>query len=417
MASKLSVGLILEDENFRQRLADDAKEVQSMGSQTSTANQSLAKMAQSLVNMTQKSSNYAKQTKQLTNTLIDMRANFSALSDAEKNSQFGKDLVRAMDEIEKKAASFRDIADDTRQSIKNMASDTAKWDAMKQGIDITKNSMQGLLSISALLGGKNEKLEQTIKKLAAVESVANTIISVGNALQKQSALMVGLRQAKEKALTLAIKARAIADASANKSLGAATVAQRLFSVAAKATPYGLVLGGITALVAGFSTLSNKMNESKDRYQEVTKKAEELSKKYDELKRKSDTTSNAISNSVGKYKALKMQFEALRTEGEKQQWLKDNISDIHQLNSSVNDLNSAYDYFIKNSAKVISAMTAIAKAAAAEELFKQAYPGIEVEVVAAGTGELAQRVVAEAANPQCDVFWGGGADTQFYNYGV
>ena len=45
-----------------------------------------------------------------------------------------------------------------------------------------------------------------------------------------------------------------------------------------------------------------------------------------------------------------------------------------------------------------------------ELFKAAYPGIEVEVVAAGTGELAQRVVAEAANPQCDVFWGGGADT-------
>lgn len=45
-----------------------------------------------------------------------------------------------------------------------------------------------------------------------------------------------------------------------------------------------------------------------------------------------------------------------------------------------------------------------------ELFKQAYPGIEVEVVAAGTGELAQRVVAEAANPQGDVFWGGGADT-------
>lgn len=44
------------------------------------------------------------------------------------------------------------------------------------------------------------------------------------------------------------------------------------------------------------------------------------------------------------------------------------------------------------------------------LFEQTYPGIKVEVVAAGTGELAQRVVAEAANPQCDVFWGGGADT-------
>ena len=45
-----------------------------------------------------------------------------------------------------------------------------------------------------------------------------------------------------------------------------------------------------------------------------------------------------------------------------------------------------------------------------ELFKKAYPGIDVEVVAAGTGELAQRVVAEAANPQCDVFWGGEKQT-------
>ena len=44
------------------------------------------------------------------------------------------------------------------------------------------------------------------------------------------------------------------------------------------------------------------------------------------------------------------------------------------------------------------------------MFMEAYPDIDVQVIAAGTGELAQRVVAEAANPQGDVFWGGGADT-------
>lgn len=44
------------------------------------------------------------------------------------------------------------------------------------------------------------------------------------------------------------------------------------------------------------------------------------------------------------------------------------------------------------------------------LFEAAYPEIEVEVIAAGTGELCQRVVAESANPQGDVLWGGGADT-------
>ena len=43
-------------------------------------------------------------------------------------------------------------------------------------------------------------------------------------------------------------------------------------------------------------------------------------------------------------------------------------------------------------------------------FMEKYPNIEVEVIAAGTGELCQRLVAEAANPQGDVLWGGGADT-------
>ena len=43
-------------------------------------------------------------------------------------------------------------------------------------------------------------------------------------------------------------------------------------------------------------------------------------------------------------------------------------------------------------------------------FMEKYPNIQVEVIAAGTGELCQRLVAEAANPQGDVLWGGGADT-------
>ncbi len=44
------------------------------------------------------------------------------------------------------------------------------------------------------------------------------------------------------------------------------------------------------------------------------------------------------------------------------------------------------------------------------LFQETYPNITVEVIAGGTGELCQRVVAESANPQGDVLWGGGADT-------
>ena len=49
-------------------------------------------------------------------------------------------------------------------------------------------------------------------------------------------------------------------------------------------------------------------------------------------------------------------------------------------------------------------------AAGVALFEATYPNIDVEVIAAGTGELCQRVVAESGNPQGDVLWGGGADT-------
>ena len=44
------------------------------------------------------------------------------------------------------------------------------------------------------------------------------------------------------------------------------------------------------------------------------------------------------------------------------------------------------------------------------MFMEKYPNIKVEVIAAGTGELCQRIVAESANPQGDVLWGGGADS-------
>lgn len=44
------------------------------------------------------------------------------------------------------------------------------------------------------------------------------------------------------------------------------------------------------------------------------------------------------------------------------------------------------------------------------LFMKKYPNVKVEVVAAGTGELTNRIAAESANPIADVLWGGGADS-------
>lgn len=43
-------------------------------------------------------------------------------------------------------------------------------------------------------------------------------------------------------------------------------------------------------------------------------------------------------------------------------------------------------------------------------FMEKYPKVKVEVVAAGTGELLNRIKAESNSPLADVLWGGGADS-------
>ena len=43
-------------------------------------------------------------------------------------------------------------------------------------------------------------------------------------------------------------------------------------------------------------------------------------------------------------------------------------------------------------------------------FEAKYPNVEVNVVADGTGNLLNRIAAEAAAPMADVLWGGGADS-------
>ena len=44
------------------------------------------------------------------------------------------------------------------------------------------------------------------------------------------------------------------------------------------------------------------------------------------------------------------------------------------------------------------------------MFMEKYPNINVEYLSIPTGEAIQRIAAESENPQCDVLWGGGADT-------
>ena len=100
-----------------------------------------------------------------------------------------------------------------------------------------------------MAGGNTEKLQSVIAKLILIQTTANGVIKITNALQAQSALMLGVRKAQEALLTTAIAIRAAAEGKGTLATKAATVAQAAFNAVAKANPY-VLLATATLVVGG-----------------------------------------------------------------------------------------------------------------------------------------------------------------------
>ena len=82
---------------------------------------------------------------------------------------------------------------DLNDEIKNMASDTARFDAINQGLSLVRDGMTAFIAVTGMAGADTAKFEQVIKDVSQVMLTMNALISATNALQKQSALMTGIR--------------------------------------------------------------------------------------------------------------------------------------------------------------------------------------------------------------------------------
>lgn len=194
---------------------------------------------------------------------------YAKLSNTEKNSAFGKQLKKQLDEAKQKTAELIDLNGDLTQELKNMASDTAAWDAMKEGLGVGKDAMTALVSLTADLTGNEADLAKMIQKIAQVQSIANTAITVGNAVQKQSALMNGVRRVQELALSKAIQLE-------TSSTVGATIAQKAFNIVAKANPYVLLGTAALALVGALVTYISVTNKSISATEKLKKEMHETS---------------------------------------------------------------------------------------------------------------------------------------------
>lgn len=304
--------------------------------------------------------------RQATKEAMDLSLQMSKMSDVELSSDIGQQMQAQFQEALQAAANYKDQVADIQQEISNMASDTKAWDATAQGIGVLSSGLQGLASTYGLLGGDVRAFTQALTAVNAVQSIANTIVGIGNALQSQSALMVGLRAAKNAilgtsitAVTAAETANTVATTANTTATGAATTAQWALNAAVLANPYVACAVAIAALVGGLALWISSMDEATD--SEIA-----LGAAVDAFSEQVDSAMKTVSEQINLYDDLKRQYDACG--GKTDEFSKKLIANTDvqkKLGVTVKTVDDVHKLFAKNSGAYAQACMARASAMAAE----------------------------------------------------
>lgn len=157
-----------------------------------------------------------------------------------KMFQSGEVSTAQIYKLAKAGGNLKDQMGDAQQAINVLASDTFRLDAALQGIQTGAAAFQIIQGAAALAGDENKDLQKTLVKLNAVMAITQGLQQIQNALQKQTALSLGLNIAAQKAYTFVV--------------GESAGALKVFRLALAATGIGAVLLAVIALISNWDKL-------------------------------------------------------------------------------------------------------------------------------------------------------------------
>lgn len=176
-------------------------------------------------------------------------------------------------EMSKKAGELKDALMDAGQEVKNMASDTSQLDTVMSAATAAGGGFSAYVGAMELFGAGSEDVQEAQKKLQAAIAITTGLQAVQNALQKQSALMLGVSTLQTYALAKAEAYRRLIQIQGTKATLGATIAQKAFNLVAYANPYVLLAMALVAVVAAlviFSDNTGKAADAQNRLNELQK---------------------------------------------------------------------------------------------------------------------------------------------------
>lgn len=290
-----------------------------------------------------------------------------------------------------KVAEMKDALGDASQAVRLMSSDTAKLDA-------TIEAMQGLAGVAgvatgaiALLGTENEDLQRAMLKVQSAIAVMNGVQQIANVLNKDSILMLKLKDfwskatakdiakqttatiannAVTKASTTATNLNTVAEIANTTATKGSTIAQNAWNVAkaiGKAM-FGDFTGLLLVGVGALTTYALATSQSTD---EQEKQTNSIGKTKDAVKEFASTVAQNCGKQITQLQALTTEYASLHTETEKNDFINKHRKEIEGVVGATDNLRAAWEKIVSKKDQIVDALIAIAKAhgymAAAERL--------------------------------------------------
>ena len=272
-----------------------------------------------------------------------------------------------------KAGEYKDAIGDAAQATRLLSSDTSSLDALMGGLSAISSAASIATGVMGLFGSENENVQQAILRVQSALSILSGVQELSNALNKDSILMLKLKQiweARNVGITIADTAATAANTTSTVINTAANAASRLAQQAwniAKAIGKallgdftGLLLVGAGAL-ATYALATRKNSNDQDNLNQSIK---------DTSNTFANTYSNSLAQTMTKYQLLRSEYVNLKNEHQRIEWVNNNKSAFQELGLSVNSVTDAENVFINNTDRIVEALTKRAEAAAWKDTIQE-----------------------------------------------
>ena len=199
----------------------------------------------------------------------DLAISYAMLDKETKNSDFGKRMKQQLEAAKKEAAELIDMQGDIQRELKNMASDTKALDMAADSFGLIANIASGAAGAIALVTGNEKDAQRAVVAFTTAQSAMNSVIGIGNALQKESNVMLAVSAIQKKAEAAATQLQ-------TSSTVGATVAQKAFNAVANANPYVLLASAIIAVVGAVTAFIAVTNQAESAEQKIANTLHEAS---------------------------------------------------------------------------------------------------------------------------------------------